>query len=402
MDENTVVEELRFIALSLLKTAEGLKPRYIVKELRASLKTKPRIKLLKGFRGVGKTTALLQLFGLNSEKSLYFSADHPLIKEEKLYNAGRAIIKAGYNTLFIDEVHTYPNWRVEIKALHDEFPHLMIVASGSAPLALNPERREEMVALHQLDFGEFFFFKEEKELSATVEWTDKEAAMRFIASNPNIESEFHRYIRDGGFPSSLEIPVEKGLDAIYHSIRKSVREDAVFFLKMSKSKIFGMGSLLIYLATSPPGELSFTSLSKSLKLSKTVVYEIINALEDMEIIRVIRPYKKGLALVRGEPKLLFHHPNLRFAVCKQLGKMPDTGAVREELAVFSLIERGWTVHTIKGLKKSPDYAIEKDGKKLIIEIGGKKKKRAQLKGFANGIVLSEYQLLPLSISRKKV
>jgi len=400
--EEPDVSELRLIALSLLSSVEKLRERQIVHHLLSSLSTKPRIKLLRGFRGVGKTTAMLQAFAKNKDRALYFSADHPIVKASGLYRTGKAVINNGYSMLFIDEVHTFPEWRAEIKALHDEFPKAVIVASGSAPLALIPERREEVLPLHEMDFSEFALLKTGQEISAGEEWRDEEKALEFIARSPESTGLFTSYYRVGGFPFSLEMEEEKAMEGIYNSIRKSIREDAVFFLRMSKEKVFAMENLLNFLATSKPGELSITSLSSTLKVSKTIVYEIIDALSSMEIIRVIRPYASGAALIRAEPKLLFFHPNLRFAICRQLGKKPEIGAVREELAVFGFEERGWKVYTIKGSKKSPDYMVERGGERLVVEIGGERKKGAQLKGFNKGLLIRDHQLLILVSKSSKI
>ncbi|HIH22319.1 TPA: ATP-binding protein, partial [Candidatus Micrarchaeota archaeon] len=378
MDDNLNFEQLRLLSLSLAKSVDGLKRRSIVKSIVSSLDSGLRIKIVRGFRGVGKTTAMLHAFAEVPVKSVYFSVDNPAIKSRGVYNSGIDGIKQGYFLLFIDEVHTYPNWRVEIKALHDANPTLKIVASGSAPIALVPERREELVCMHPMNFSEFINLKKGETISCSEEWRDKDESITFVATTPALEGEFYKYIRVGGFPLSIGLDENKALEAIYYSIKKSIRDDAVFFLKMSKEKIFAMENLIIFIATSKPGELSLTSLSSTLHVSKTVVYEIIDALERMEIIRVIRPFARGSALVRSEPKILFFHPNMRFAVCQQLGGVPDKGAIREELAVFGFSERGWTVHTIKGEKKSPDYVIEKSGKRLVVEIGGEKKSRKQL------------------------
>ena len=398
--EEPNIEQLRMLSFSLFHSADALQPRYIVAELLSALTTGPRIKLLRGFRGVGKTTAMLQAFGQYQKEALYFSADSPIVKEYGIYKTGRTAVRSGFTLLFIDEVHTYPEWKGEIKVLHDEFPVLRIIASGSAPLALVPERREELICLHECSLTEFVYLKKAKTITSTTEWKNKESAMKLVAAEQTMETDFHAYMKTGGFPLSVTLGEEHALNAIYHSIRKSIREDAVFFLKMSKEKIFAMENLLNMLATSKPGELNITSLASSLHVSKTVIYEIIDALANMEIIRVMRPYAHGASLVRAEPKLLFFHPNMRFAVCKQLGIAPESGAVREELAVFGFSERGWKIFTIKGEKKSPDYVVVRGEEKHVVEIGGAGKGAKQLKGFEDGLVLSEYQLIPLLLVAK--
>jgi predicted AAA+ superfamily ATPase len=117
----------------------------------------------------------------------------------------------------------------------------------------------------------------------------------------------------------------------------------------------------------------------------------------MRILRLVRPHGGGAKLVRGEPKLMFYHPVMRSAVCNALQIKPDKGAVREELAVFCFNQRGWKVNTIKGMKRSPDYVIEKRGEQLVVEIGGPSKKRTQLKEFEDkSIVITDLQLMALA------
>lgn len=397
MNIDEVIDELRISSLAKSKEVGSWKKRFVFKELSESIQKKPRIKLVKGFRGVGKTTLLLQLFSLFKDKAFYLSADSPILKKTTIYFLGKELIKKGYTLLLIDEIHTYLKWKEELKALNDEYPSVVIIASGSAPLAFIPERREELIEVSPLSFSEYLFLKKSVEIHSTKEWQSPEKTIDLIAAHSLEEGEFSNYFNFGGFPFFLELEKEKTLNAIYYSMNKSVREDAVFFLKMSKEKIFAMEKLLVLLATSSPGELSLTSLSSSLEVSKSSIYEIINALSSMQLIRIIRPYKKGASLVRGEPKILFFHPNLRTALCHQLGLTANIGSIREELALFAFTQRDWKTHTIKGMKKSPDYVIEKEKQKFVIEIGGDSKTKTQLKGFANALVLNERQLISLSL-----
>ncbi len=164
---------------------------------------------------------------------------------------------------------------------------------------------------------------------------------------------------------------------------------------MSQEKVYAMNRILAFLATSDPGELSVNTLASITEMSKGVVYELLGALEEMKIIRIVRPYGRGAKLVRGSPKMLFYHPNLRYAVCNELSVEPSIGALREELAVFSLVSRGYRVYTMKGLKKSPDYYVS--NLRLVLEVGGKGKTRKQIKGFKNARIIKPDQLILLSL-----
>ena len=55
-------------------------------------------------------------------------------------------------------------------------------------------------------------------------------------------------------------------------------------------------------------------------------------------------------------------------------------------------------YVIKGLKKNPDYIIEKENETIIIEIGGISKSKTQLKGFElPTLIIDERQLMLLGL-----
>ncbi len=391
------LEEMKKTAIRLGENVKNLKHRYVFFSLVNRLFKEPRIKLVRGFRGSGKTTILLQIFNKYRKRAMYLSADSPMIAGETLYNVLKEVISSGYDLLLIDEIHRYPHWRRDIKAIYDEFPEVTLVCSGSAPLAFVPERREEVIDVEPMGFREFLELKHGFSLIVRDEWLDPEKSIEMVARySPNLESEFREYLQVGGYPTCLKYDLDSAKKALYASIRKSIYEDTASILKMSQEKIYALNKILVFLATSEPGELSITTLASATELSKSVIYELLDALEKMKIIRIIRPYGRGAKLIRGSPKMLFYHPNLRYAICNELSIEPSIGAIREELAVFALVSRGYTVNTLKGLKRSPDYYVGKP-LNMVLEIGGKGKSKKQIKGYKRAKVIKPDQLLLLSL-----
>ncbi|HIH22766.1 TPA: ATP-binding protein [Candidatus Micrarchaeota archaeon] len=386
--------EIREIAMRLAKTVEAFKKRYFL--LRVLVGKEPRIKVLRGFRGLGKTTSLLQLFG--SSHSIYFSMDNPYVQLHSIYALGKKLVMEGHNVLLIDEAHHYKNWKMDTKALYDEFPGLTIIISGSAPLAFEPERRYEIIEVEPLSILEFSELKGDLiNVQDKDAWLSVDKTLEIIAANPKIYEVYTAYMNGGAFPTFFSYN-EKTLESIFNSIQKSVSEDAVFLQNVDGDLILQMGRALVFLATSKLGEFSINSLAGTLGIPKNKAYHLVHILELMRILRLVKPYGRGAKLVRGDPKLMFYHPVMRKAVCRSLGLEADTGAIREELAVFFFRLRGWRISTIKGMKKSPDYIIERGREKLIVEIGGISKGRSQLKGFSEKtVVLSERQLIVLGL-----
>lgn len=74
-----------------------------------------RLIAIKGARGIGKTTLLLQLAKeYNSDEVLYVALDDLFFSENTLYSLAEKFAKIGGKIILIDEVHKYPNWSREL------------------------------------------------------------------------------------------------------------------------------------------------------------------------------------------------------------------------------------------------------------------------------------------------
>ena len=94
---------------------------------------------IRGARGVGKTTLLLQRIKKclgNTSESLYVSLDNLWFAEHSLLNLVDFFVKRGGKFLFLDEVHKYPKWSQTIKNIYDDFPVLKVVFTGSSMLEI--------------------------------------------------------------------------------------------------------------------------------------------------------------------------------------------------------------------------------------------------------------------------
>ena len=118
---------------------------------------------IKGTRGVGKTTFLLQYakekFG--TDRSCLF------INMNKFYFSGHSLVdfanefqKRGGKVLLIDQVFKHPEWSKELRMCYDRFPSLKIVFTGSSVMRLKEENHilggiTKVYYLRGLSFREF-------------------------------------------------------------------------------------------------------------------------------------------------------------------------------------------------------------------------------------------------------
>src|SRR3989338_8223125 len=75
-----------------------------------------------GDRGIGKTTMICQDLlerYKTPNRALYISADHITVLSYGLVSIAKSFFAEGGEALYIDEVHKYPNWSLEIKNLLD-------------------------------------------------------------------------------------------------------------------------------------------------------------------------------------------------------------------------------------------------------------------------------------------
>ena len=74
---------------------------------------------LVGPRGVGKSTMLLQYIKMqhDSKDTLYVSADSLYFASHTLVDLADHFYKMGGKHLFIDEIHKYEGWSVEVKQI---------------------------------------------------------------------------------------------------------------------------------------------------------------------------------------------------------------------------------------------------------------------------------------------
>ena len=94
---------------------------------------------IKGSRGVGKTTFLLQYakehFGTSS-KCLYINFNNFYFTQHSLVDFAGEFYNRGGRTLLIDQTFKYENWSKELRECYDRFPELHIVFSGSSVMRL--------------------------------------------------------------------------------------------------------------------------------------------------------------------------------------------------------------------------------------------------------------------------
>ena len=128
-----------------------------IRELREQIEWAWRLIGIKGARGVGKTTLLLQQMKLSDpdqHHSIYLPLDDLHFSTNKLRETVEALANQGITHFYLDEVHKYEGWSREVKNLYDLKPDLFIVFTGSSIIELSQQQVVQLVLESDLTSAE--------------------------------------------------------------------------------------------------------------------------------------------------------------------------------------------------------------------------------------------------------
>jgi len=204
-----------------------------VRSLADSVQWKSRLIGIRGARGTGKTTLLLQRIKQGFRKpgrALYVSLDNLWFARNNLQDLADSFVKRGGTHLFLDEAHKYPQWAQVMKNLYDDYPDLSIVFTGSSLLEIlnaraDLSRRAVVYTLQGLSFREYLNLTAGtdfppyslKEIFSNHEKISRDIVRRikpFQYFSPYLETGYYPYFREGldVYPMRLEETVSMILE----------------------------------------------------------------------------------------------------------------------------------------------------------------------------------------------
>jgi hypothetical protein len=352
---------------------------------------KARMIGLTGYRGVGKTTLLLQKLAemdVSNLEYLYISADNPLVLNDGIYNIGDTFFKHGGKLLVVDESHRYPGWSLELKALYDSFPNKKIIFTGSSSMEIikgkaDLSRRALIYNLNILSLREYIQIK-------TAEIFEPVNLDELLKSHTRIAKLlihyeplklFSQYLKEGAYPYFIE---GNYYNRLLSTLDKIIYDDILGVSDIKPEGAATIKRLIAFLATSKVPRLSPEKLCRSLNITKPTLYNYLDLMEKVLLINRIPPEKIGHKYLRSGAKVFLNNPNIYYALNQpawSLGTNLET--IRESFFVSQLVQQTITA------PDAGDFAIRKNGQFIVFEIGGKKKNKKQIKDIENAYVLND-------------
>ena len=351
-----------------------------------------RLICIKGPKGVGKSTLLLQRikseFPQGSRRVLYCSADTGYFTTHSLTETADRFVKTGGTHLFIDEIHKYDGWSQELKEIYDLYKGLHVVVSGSSLLEINNgkadlSRRMIEYEMPVLSFREYLMFETGIKFNAVKLEELLRNASGFcteVRSKCRTLEHFGQYLKSGCYPFYFEDKASYGF-RIENIVNYTIDTELTVQRNIETGNVRKVKALLQVISGMLPFEIDIAKISRNIGIQRLTTLKYLKYLEEAKLIRRLFAGLDTTSDLQKPDKILMDNPNLLFALAQDI---PLKGTVRETFFCNQISGAG---HCIEyGGLKTGDFRI--DGK-YVIEVGGQDKGFSQVKNEENGFVAAD-------------
>ncbi len=347
-----------------------------------------RLIAIKGARGSGKTTLILQYIAKNLKTDhtvLYISMEDLFFYKNTLLSLADEFVLNGGKYLFLDEVHKYPGWSREIKLIYDKYKDLKVVFTSSSILEIHNagydlSRRAVEYYLKELSLREYIALKSDILLPAydLAELLQNHTVISGeITKEIKPVFEFNQYITSGAYPYFTEGVHEYAQKAM-NTLNLVLENDLPAVYNIDFNMIHKIKKLLYTISTSVPFKPNISKLSEKINVSRPTLLMLLNYLEKAEIIYQLTVNQIGVSSLSKPEKIFMHNTNLLHLLSENNF---NTGNIREtfflnQLSTFNKVN----------YSKATDFIVND---KFSFEIGGKNKRQKQIKNIKHAYVVKD-------------
>ena len=276
---------------------------------------------IKGTRGVGKTTFLLQYakekFGTD-HSCLFINMNNFYFSKYTLVEFAAEFVKRGGKVLLIDQVFKYPEWSHDLRACYEMFPTLKIIFTGSSVMRLK-EENPELSGIVKVYYLRGFSFREYLNLQSG-NWfrahtlqeilENHEQIAKTILRNVKPLDYFQDYLHHGFYPFFLE--KRNFSENLLKTMNMMIEVDILLIKQIELKYLSKIKKLLYLLAVDGPVAPNVSQLATEIQTSRATVMNYIKYLADARLINMV--YPKGEEFPKKPSKLMMHNTNLMYSI----------------------------------------------------------------------------------------
>ena len=317
---------------------------------------------IKGTRGIGKTTFLLQYakekFGSRDRQCLYVNMNNFYFHGRGIADFAGEFYHGGGRVLLIDQVFKQPNWSSELRRCHDLFPELKIVFTGSSVMRLKEENPElngivKGYNLTGFSFREFLNLETGEQFepySLDDILMNHEQIVKKILPKVRPIEHFQNYIHHGFYPFFLEN--RNFSENLLKTMNMMTEVDILLIKQIELKYLTKIKKLFYHLSLEMPQTPNISNLAKEINTSRATVMNYIKYLSDARLLNILYPI--GEDFPKKPARVMMNNSNLIYAIYPIFAEQSN---VMETFMVNAL----WKDHKVNQDKKRGTYLI--DGEK---------------------------------------
>jgi len=307
-----------------------------------------KIIIIYGARQVGKTTLVKKILEEEKGNGLYINCDRldirQLLEEGNISRIRSVFGEKG--TVVIDEAQRVKGIGLTLKVLHDEWPELQVIATGSSSFDLANQLREPMTG-RTVSFMLYPFSMEE--LTPLFPAIELEEKIPFL-------------MRYGCYPDIVQRNEADACELLANLSDAYLYKDVLAFEQLKKPDL--IISLLQLLAMQLGNEVSRNELAVNLRVTRETVNRYIELLEKSFVIFRLRAFSRNLRKeITKKEKIYFYDVGIRNSLISRYNPMEfrdDIGGLWEN---FLIIERLKMLHN-HGVRRNRYFWRTHDKKEI--------------------------------------
>jgi hypothetical protein len=276
---------------------------------------------IKGSRGVGKTTFLLQYakehFGTD-RSCLYINFNNLYFTEHTLVEFAAEFCAQGGKTLLLDQTFKYENWSKELRECYDRFPTLQIIFSGSSVMRLIEDNTDlqGIVASYNLrgfSFREFLNLKAGtgfRSYTLNEILTHHEVIAKEICSLVHPLDYFQDYLHHGYYPFFLED--RNFSENLIKTMNMMLEVDILLIKQIELKYLSKIRRLLFLIMNTAPAAPNISQLSNEIGVSRATIMNYIKYLKDARLLNML--YSDGDEYPKKPTLVYVHNTNLMYTI----------------------------------------------------------------------------------------
>jgi predicted AAA+ superfamily ATPase len=267
--------------------------------------------------------------------------------------------------LYLDEVHRYDQWSINLKNIYDNYPDMSIVYTSSSLLVMDNakvdlSRRQTVYTLYGMSFREFLVFEnalklEPIPLNELIQHHVRHAMA--ITSAVKVAPLFEAYLRHGYYPFYRE-SIEDFPSRLRETVSVVIDSDLPSVENVSFETLQKVKRLLMIICEQVPFEPNMSMLWKQLDTNNELGLRMLYALDKAQILGLLTSKTKSYKHLCKPDKIYLGNPNLMHVLCPRI----DKGNERETFFYSQLRVASEVKYPAQG-----DFFVND---KYLFEVGG--------------------------------